>query len=208
MVVISKKFWKAKKSGHWLRGEVPMQTELRKKIKDKMEKALEALKKDLAAVRTGRASLSILDGILVDYYGTPTPIDHVATLAVPESRLITIQPWEPKLISEIEKAIQKSDLGLNPNNDGKLIRVAIPPLTEERRKQIVKQVHKRGEDAKVSIRNIRRDGNEEVKKLEKAEHISKDDTKRSTDEIQQITDSNIKKVDEIISHKETELMEV
>ncbi len=185
-----------------------MQLELKKRLKERMDKTIEALKKDLAGIRTGRASLSIFDGILVDYYGTPTPINHLATMAVPESRLITIQPWEPKMIQEIEKAIQKSDLGLNPTNDGKIIRVAIPPLTEERRKQIVKHVHKRGEEAKVALRNIRRDANEEVKRLEKEEHLSKDDTKRSMDEIQKITDSYIKKVDEIVKHKEDEVMEV
>lgn len=173
-----------------------------------MDKAIESLKKDLAAIRTGRASLSIFDHILVDYFGTPTPINHVATLSVPESRLITIQPWDPKVIVDIERAIQKSDLGLNPSNDGKIIRIAIPPLTEERRKQIVKQVHKRGEEAKITLRNIRRNGNEEMKKIEKEEHVSEDATKRSIDEIQKITDSFIKNVDEIVSHKEAEVMEV
>jgi ribosome recycling factor len=185
-----------------------MEAEVRKRLKERMDKAIDALKKDLASIRTGRASLSIFDGILVDYYGTPTPINHLATLSIPESRLITIQPWEPKMIQEIERAIQKSDLGLNPTNDGKIIRVAIPPLTEERRKQIVKHVHKRGEEAKIAIRNIRRDANEEVKRLEKEEHLSKDETKRSLDEIQKITDSYIKKVDEIVKHKEDEVMEV
>jgi ribosome recycling factor len=185
-----------------------MEAEVKKGLKERMDKAIDALKKDLASIRTGRASLSIFDGILVDYYGTPTPINHLATMAVPESRLITIQPWEPKMIQEIERAIQKSDLGLNPTNDGKIIRVAIPPLTEERRKQIVKHVHKRGEEAKIAIRNIRRDANEEVKKLEKEDHISEDDTRRSLDEIQKITDSYIKKVDEIVKHKEDEVMEV
>jgi ribosome recycling factor len=185
-----------------------MQAEVKKRLTERMEKTLEVLKKDLASIRTGRASLSIFDGILVDYYGTPTPIKHVATLAIPESRLITIQPWDAKLIPEIEKAIQKSDLGLNPTNDGKIIRVVIPPLTEERRKQIVKHVHKRGEEAKVALRNIRRDSNEEVKKLEKEKHLSEDETRRSLEEIQKITDSYIKKVDEAISHKEAEIMEV
>ncbi len=185
-----------------------MQAEVKRKLNDKMERALEALKKELAAVRTGRASLSVFDGISVDYYGTPTPINQVATMAIPESRLITIQPWEPKLISEIEKAIQKSDLGLNPTNDGKIIRIAIPPLTEERRKQIIKQVHKRVEDAKVSIRNIRREGNDQIKRLEKEKHISEDDTRRSIDEIQKLTDSYIKRSDEIMSHKEAELKEI
>jgi len=185
-----------------------MQKEARKRIAEKMEKSIEALKKDLAGIRTGRASLSIFDGLMVDYFGTPTPINHVATLSVPESRLITIQPWDPKVISDIEKAIQKSDLGLNPGNDGKIIRIAIPPLTEERRKEIVKQVYKRGEEAKIALRNIRRDGNEEMKKIEKEEHISEDETKRSIEEIQKTTDTYIKKVDEVVSHKEEEVMEV
>ncbi len=185
-----------------------MQAEVKKRLINKMERALEALKKDLAGIRTGRASLSIFEGINVDYYGAPTPVNQVATMAIPESRLITIQPWEPKLISEIEKAIQKSDLGLNPANDGKIIRIAIPQLTEERRKQIIKHVHKRVEEAKVSTRNIRREGNEEIKRLEKEEHISKDETKRTLDEIQKLTASYIKRAEEIMSHKEAELMEV
>ncbi len=185
-----------------------MDSELKKKLTEKMEKAVGSLKKDLACIRTGRASLSIFDDLMVDYFGTPTPVSHVATLAVPDSRTITIQPWDAKTISQIEKAIQKSELGLNPNNDGKLIRIAIPALTEERRKEIVKQVHKRGEDAKVSARSVRRDINEEIKKTEKEEHLSKDDTKRSIEETQKSTDSYIKKIDEIVSHKEVEVMEV
>jgi ribosome recycling factor len=185
-----------------------MQKEAQKKLSDKMDKTVEILKKDLASIRTGRASLAIFDGLMVDYFGTPTPLNHVATLGVPESRLITIQPWDPKIISEIEKAIQKSDLGLNPSNDGKIIRVAIPALTEERRKEIVKQVHKRGEESKISLRNIRRDGNDEMKKIEKEEHISEDETKKSIEEIQKLTDSHIKQVDEIVVHKEEEVMEV
>jgi ribosome recycling factor len=182
--------------------------DLKRRLKDNMEKTIDSLKKDLAGIRTGRASLSIFEGINVDYYGTPTPIDHVATLAVPESKLITIQPWEPKMIFEIEKAIQKSDLGLNPSNDGKLIRVAIPQLTEERRKEIVKHVHKRGEEAKIALRSIRHNCNSEVKKLEKEEHVSEDETKRSVNDIQKITDSFTDKVDEVISRKEVEVMEV
>jgi ribosome recycling factor len=173
-----------------------------------MDRTIESLKKDLGSIRTGRASLSIFDGIMVDYFGTPTPINHVATLSVPESRLITIQPFDPKSIGDIEKAIQKSDLGLNPGNDGKIIRVAIPTLTEERRKEIVKVVHKRGEEAKISLRNIRREGNDEMKKIEKDEHLSEDDTKRAVEEIQKLTDSYIKKVDETVAHKEEEVMEV
>ncbi|MBI5740552.1 MAG: ribosome recycling factor [Nitrospirae bacterium] len=185
-----------------------MQKEVKARLADRMEKTVEALKKDLGGIRTGRASLSIFEGLHVDYFGTPTPINHIATLSVPESRLITIQPWDPKQISDIERAIQKSDLGLNPSNDGKIIRLAIPPLTEERRKEIVKHVHKRGEEAKVAVRNIRRDSNEEMKKLEKDKHVSEDDTKRAIEEIQKITDSYIKKIDEIVSHKEKEVMEV
>ena len=185
-----------------------MEAEARKNLIDKMDKAIDAMKKQLASMRTGRASLSIFDGLMVDYFGTPTPLSHVATLSVPESRLITIQPWDPKVISDIEKAIQKSDLGLNPGNDGKIIRIAIPTLTEERRKEIVKQVHKKGEDAKISIRNIRRECNEEMKKNEKEEHVSEDETKKSIEEIQKITDSYIKKIDETVANKEEEIMEV
>ena len=185
-----------------------MQKEAKNRIAEKMEKAIDALRKELTAIRTGRASLSVFDGIMVDYFGAPTPINHVATLSVPESRLITIQPWDPKIIASIEKAILKSDLGLNPNNDGKIIRVAIPVLTEERRREIVKQVHKRGEETKIALRNIRRDGNEEMKKIEKEHHISEDETARSIDEIQKLTDSHIRKVDEIVAHKEVEVMEV
>jgi ribosome recycling factor len=185
-----------------------MQNEEKKRINEKMEKAIEALKKDLAAIRTGRASLAIFDGIMVDYFGTPTPLNHVATLSVPESRLITIQPWDPKTIPAIEKAIQKSDLGLNPGNDGKIVRISIPQLTEERRREIVKQVHKRGEEAKIALRNIRREGNDAMKTIEKEGHVSEDETKRSIDEIQKMTDAHIKKVDEVVSHKEEEVMEV
>ena len=185
-----------------------MQKEAQKRMSEKMDQAIESLKKDLTGMRTGRASLSIFDNVMVDYFGTPTPISHVATLSVPESRLITIQPWDPKVIVDIERAIQKADLGLNPGNDGKIIRVMIPQLTEERRKEIVKKVHKRGEEAKITLRNIRRSSNEEMKKIEKEEHVSEDETKRAVDEIQKITDSYIKNVDEIVSHKEAEVMEV
>lgn len=185
-----------------------MQGEVRKQLVDRMDKAIESLKKDIAGIRTGRASLGIFEGITVDYYGTPTPINQVATMSVPESRLIIIQPWDPKMIAEIEKAILKSDLGLNPSNDGKIIRIAVPPLTEERRKQIIKQVHKRVEEAKIAVRNIRRDSNDEVKKLEKEKKMSEDDAKKTLEEIQKLTDSYIKRTDEINSHKEKELMEV
>ncbi len=185
-----------------------MEKELKRKAVEKMDHSIEALKKEFASVRTGRASLALLDGIKVDYYGTPTPLQQVASLSVPESRQIAIQPWNQKIISDIEKAIMKSDLGLTPTNDGKVIRINIPSLTEERRKQLVKVVRKNSEDAKVAIRNIRRDVNDEIKKLEKEKHLSEDDTKNSLDEIQKFTDSYVKKIDEILMHKEKEIMEV
>jgi len=185
-----------------------MEKELEKKATDKMEKAIDALKKDYASMRTGRASLALLDAIVIDYYGTATPLNQVAALSVPDPRTITIQPWEQKIIGDIEKAIMKSDLGLNPTNDGKVIRVNIPALTEERRKQLVKVAKKRAEDAKVSVRGIRREINEELKKLEKEKHLSEDLVKKSLDEIQKLTDIYVKKVDEVLSHKENEIMEV
>ncbi|MBS1127478.1 MAG: frr [Nitrospirae bacterium] len=182
--------------------------ELRKKTSDRMQGAIDALKKEFAGIRTGRASMALLDGIVIDYYGTPTPVQQLASLTIPESRQIAIQPWEQKLIPEIEKAIMKSDLGLTPMNDGKTIRINIPILTEERRKQLVKLVKKRAEESKIAVRNIRRDSNEELKKLEKGEHISEDEVKKEHDEIQKITDSFIKKIDELAEHKEKEIMEV
>jgi len=182
--------------------------ELRKKTNERMQTSIEALKKKFAAVRTGRASLALLDGLTVDYYGTPTPLQQVASLSLPDSRQIAIQPWEQKIIPEIEKAIMKSDLGLTPMNDGKLIRINIPALTEERRKQLVKVVRKEAEDAKVAVRNIRRDVNEELKKLEKEKHVSEDEIKKEHDEVQKSTDSFVKKVDELLEHKEKEIMEV
>jgi len=182
--------------------------ELRKKTSDRMQGAIDALKKEFAGIRTGRASMALLDGIVIDYYGTPTPVQQLASLTIPESRQIAIQPWEQKLIPEIEKAIMKSDLGLTPMNDGKTIRINIPILTEERRKQLVKLVKKRAEESKIAVRNIRRDSNEELKKLEKDEHISEDEVKKEHDEVQKITDSFIKKIDELAEHKEKEIMEV
>jgi ribosome recycling factor len=182
--------------------------EIRKKATEKMNGAVEALKKDLVSIRTGRASLGLLDGLVIDYYGTLTPLSQAATLGIPDSRQITIQPWEPKLIPEIEKAILKSDLGLTPGNDGKTIRLIIPTLTEERRKQLVKVVRKRAEEAKIAVRNIRRDVIDELKKSEKEQHLSEDDVKKLQEEIQKITDSFIVKVDEVVHHKEKEIMEV
>jgi ribosome recycling factor len=185
-----------------------MEQELKRKTTDKMLRAIEALKKDFASIRTGRASLALLDGIMVTYYDTPTPLQQLASLSIPESRQIAIQPWDPKIIPDIEKAILKSDLGLTPINDGKMIRMNIPPLTEERRKQLVKTVKKKAEESKVSIRNIRRDSNEDLKRLEKEKHLSEDAVKTSQDEIQKITDSFITKVDEVLANKEKEIMEV
>ena len=185
-----------------------MEQELKRKATDRMSRAIEALRKDFSSIRTGRASLAILDGIMVNYYNALTPLQQLASLSIPESRQIAIQPWDQKVIPELEKAILKSDLGLTPINDGKTIRINIPMLTEERRKQLVKMVRKKAEEAKVAIRNIRRDTNEELKKLEKEKHISEDIVKKSQEEIQKLTDSYIVKVDEVLANKEKEIMEV
>lgn len=175
--------------------------------KERMGKTISALKNELKRIRTGRASTSLLDGIKADYYGTQTPLNQMATVSVPESRLITIQPWDVTAIKEIEKAILKSDLGLTPSNDGKLIRIAIPPLSEERRKELVKLVHKTCEDHKVALRNIRRDGNELIKGFKKDGDISEDDAFKAQDQIQKITDEHIQKVDEVYKDKEKEILE-
>ena len=175
--------------------------------RESMRKSIASLKKELNRLRTGRASLSILEGVKVDYYGTPTPLNQMATLAVPESRLITIQPWDVSVIKDIEKALLKSDLGLTPSNDGKIIRIAIPPLTEERRKDLVKVVHKMCEDYKVSVRNIRRDSNDLLKSMKKDGEISEDEAFKSQDQIQKITDEQIKLIDECYQEKEKEILE-
>ncbi|MCX7988934.1 MAG: ribosome recycling factor [Thermodesulfovibrio sp.] len=185
-----------------------MMQEFKKKANEKMNQAVEIFKKDLSTFRTGRASLSIFDNIRVDYYGSMLPLNQVATLGIPEPRTITIQPWEQKMVGEIEKAIMKSDLGLTPINDGKTIKINIPPLTEERRKQLVKVVRKRAEEARVTIRNIRRDIIEEIKKAEKDKKLSEDDSRRAQEEIQKITNSFIEKIDQILEQKEKEIMEV
>ncbi len=185
-----------------------MDKALKKRLQEKMDKALEVYKHDLATIRTGRASLSLIEGITVDYYGTQTPLNQVATLSVPDPKTITIQPWEQRIIPDIEKAILQSDLGITPTNDGKVIRLNIPPLTEERRKQLVKVVRKRAEEARVAIRNIRREFNEELKKMEKNKEISEDQLKKDLDEVQKVTDEHIKKVDKILESKENEIMEV
>ncbi len=175
---------------------------------DKMEKSVDAFKNELSKVRTGRASISLLDGISVDAYGSPMPMNQVATMTIPESRMIAIQPWDPQMVPAIEKAILKSDLGLAPANDGKVIRLSIPQLTEERRKELVKQVRKVAEEFKVTIRNSRRDAIDILKKQKKDKGISEDDLFKMQDEAQKETDTYVKKIDEITGHKEKEMMEV
>jgi ribosome recycling factor len=175
--------------------------------RESMGKSVEALKNELKRIRTGRASLSILDGIKIDYYGTLTPLNQMATLAVPESRLITIQPWDVSVVKDIEKAILKSDLGLTPSSDGKIIRISIPQLTEDRRKELVKVVHKVCEDYKVSVRNFRRDSNELLKSMKKDGEITEDDVFKSQEQVQKITDEHIKLIDECYQEKEKEILE-
>ncbi len=176
--------------------------------KEKMEKSVGALNKELKRIRTGRASLNVFDGVKVNYYGTPTPLNQLASISVPESRLITIQPWDASAIKEIEKAILKSNLGLTPNSDGKVIRITIPPLTEDRRKEIVKQVNKICEDYRVAVRNIRREANEMLKTLKKDGDASEDDVKKALDDMQKLTDDHISQIDEIYKEKEKETLEV
>jgi ribosome recycling factor len=177
-------------------------------IKARMEKAVSDLQHEAASIRTGRASLGILDHIRVDYYGTPTPLNQVANLHVPEPSLITIQPWDVSQIGPIEKSIRTSDLGLNPSNDGKVIRLPIPPLTEERRKELVKKLHGIAEHHRVGVRNVRRDGNEAVKKLLKDKKITEDDDKKAHDDIQKLTDAYMLKIDQVAKAKEKEILEI
>jgi ribosome recycling factor len=174
----------------------------------KMKGTVEATRHDLATIRTGRASLAILEGITVDYYGNPAPLNQVGTLGVPDPTLITIQPWDPKLLPEIEKAILKSDLGLTPANDGKIVRLPIPALTEERRKQLAKTVHHMGEEGKTIIRQHRREANDHLKALLKDKKVSEDDEKRGLEQIQDLTDRCVKQIDELVQHKEKEILSV
>jgi ribosome recycling factor len=173
-----------------------------------MDKTIDSLRKEYQKVRTGRATTGLLDEIKVDSYGTPSPLNQVATLAVPEARTITIQPWDAKMIPLIEKAIMNANLGLTPANDGKLIRLNLPPLTEERRKDIVKQLKKLAEEAKIAIRNIRRDAIDDLKKLEKDKKLAEDDLKRAEKEVQDVTNGHVAKIDDVLAHKEKEVMEV
>ncbi|MGC9976755.1 MAG: ribosome recycling factor [Syntrophales bacterium] len=177
-------------------------------LKENMEKAIYAYEKSLSKVRTGRASLSLLDGVKVDYYGVPTPLNQVATLSIPESRLIVISPWDNSNMGNIEKAIQKSDLGLMPTNDGKVIRLSIPPLTEERRKELAKVVRRIAEECKINLRNVRREANDQLKTLKKDNDISEDEYYQYQEEVQEITDKYIKKSDQILAAKEKEIMEI
>ena len=175
---------------------------------EKMEKTISVIQKDLATLRAGRANPQILDKITVDYYGSPTALNQVGNISSPEPRLLVIAPWEPSMITPIEKAIQKSDIGINPSNDGKVIRLLVPELTAERRKDLCKQVKKRIEEGKVAIRSIRRDAMEAVKKLKKDSQITEDDQRKAEDELQKLTDAQIKEVDKIAAEKEKEIMEV
>jgi len=174
----------------------------------RMQKAVEALKQDIASIRTGRASSALIERITVDYYGTPTPINQVASISVPEARLLVIQPWDRKMLIDIEKAIQKSDLGINPNNDGQVIRLAIPPLNEERRREMVKTLHKKLDEHKVAIRNVRRDAQDKLRDREKKKEVSEDELKRSTERLQKLTDRYIDEMDKVGKSKELEILEV
>jgi len=178
-----------------------------KEADKKMGYSIDHLHEDLAKLRTGRASAAILEGLKLDYYGTPTPLNQVATLGVPDSHTLSIQPWDQSILKDIEKLIQTSDLGLTPNNDGKLIRLTIPPLTRERREQLVKLVKKRAEECKVAIRNVRREFNDKVKAAEKSSEVSEDESRKIHDEIQKITDNHIKEVDQVASAKEKDVLE-
>jgi ribosome recycling factor len=181
---------------------------VKKQASDKMEKAIQVLKKDLAALRAGRATPALLDKVVVDYYGSEMPVNQLANISTPDPRTLVIQPWDKSALAEIERAILKSDLGLTPSNDGNVIRINLPALTQERRAELVKVVKKTGEEAKVAIRNIRRDANDEIKKLEKNGDISEDESRRGQDEIQKLTDKFIQEADKVVAAKEKEIMEI
>lgn len=187
---------------------IPALKETYAQLRSRMDKAVADFQTNLASVRTGRASIHMLDQVKVDYYGTPTPLNQVAQLTTPDANMLVIQPWDASLIPEIEKALRTSDLGFNPNNDGKLVRVPVPPMTEERRREVVKHLHRVLEDHRTAIRNIRRDGNDLIKKASKDKKISEDEEKRSLDEIQKLTDEEIKRMEEMAKKKEAEIMQV
>jgi ribosome recycling factor len=185
-----------------------MTADLMEDAERRMRKAVEALKHDLAAIRTGRASSALIERIHVDYYGAPTPINQVATISVPEARLLVIQPWDKKMLTDIEKAIQRSDLGINPNNDGQVIRLNVPPMNEERRRDLVKTLHKKLDEHKVAIRNVRRDVQDKLRDREKKKEVSEDELKRSIDKLQKLTDRYIDEMDKVGKTKEQEILEV
>ncbi|HHU64328.1 MAG TPA: ribosome recycling factor [Clostridiales bacterium] len=185
-----------------------MHDDIKKTSQEKMKKTINVLKKDLAGLRAGRANPQILDRIMVDYYGVPTPLNQLGSISAPEPRLLVISPWDTNALKDIEKAILKSDLGINPNNDGKVIRLVMPELTEERRKELTKVVRKKGEEAKVAIRSIRRDANDQYRKLKKDSKITEDELRIAEEEIQQLTDDHVKEIDKIVEAKEAEIMEV
>ncbi len=182
--------------------------DVKSKAQDKMAKSVASLKDEFNTIRTGRASASLFDKIRVDYYGQKTPLNQVATISVPEARLVVIQPWDKGLLSELEKAIQTSDLSVNPNNDGKVIRINFPPLTEERRKEFVKHAKNLAEQARVAVRNIRREANDDLKKQLKSSELSEDQEKRLTEEIQKLTDEYVEQINAILEEKEKEIMEI
>ena len=185
-----------------------MINEVKSTAQDKMEKAVQVLKRDLMSLRAGRANPALLDKVIVDYYGSPTPVNQLANISTPDPRTLFIQPWDKSAVAQIEKSILKSELGLTPNNDGSAIRITIPPLTEERRTDLVKVARKTGEEAKVAVRNVRRDANDELKKLEKNGEVNEDSSRRGQDEIQKLTDQFIKEVDKVVADKEKEIKEI
>lgn len=182
--------------------------EIEKDVERRMQGAIDAVHAEFRTLRTGRANVAVLDGVMVEYYGNPTPLNQVANLSTPEPSLIVAQPWDKSMIAPIEKAIRNADLGLNPANDGKIVRIPIPPLTEERRRDLVKKAHVMAEDARTAVRQVRRDGNDRLKKLEKDHEISQDDEKRALDEVQKLTDRFIEQINEALRHKEEEIMKV
>jgi ribosome recycling factor len=179
-----------------------------KETKPRMEASIEDFRRKLATVRTGRAAVSLLDSVVIDYYGTPTPLNQMASVHAPEPQMLTVQPWDVTQLGNVEKAIRSADLGLNPSNDGKLVRIPIPPLTEERRKQLAKQIHEIAEEHRTAIRNIRRDENDKLKKMLKDKSISEDSERDALDQVQKLTDSYISKIDELSKSKEHEIMSV
>ena len=182
--------------------------EIKKKMNSRMDKSIQSLEDDFKMIRSGRASAGLVQGLMIDYHGNRTPLKQLASISVPEPRLIVIQPWDKGSLQDIEKAFHKSDLMLHPNNDGKVIRISIPPLTEERRKELVKVAKAKAEEARIAIRNIRRDGNDDVKNAEKEGHLSEDDSKKAIEDIQKITDDYVEKVGTLLEAKEAEIMEV